>query len=67
MPDVLHYNLPVIEVAEKSILDELLHDPKVGAMILVRLSDTVAVVEPGKYEPLLTRIRKLGHTPKIYS
>ena len=65
MPDVLHSNLPIIQVAEKTILDELLVDPKTGCLILLRLSDTAAIIEPGKYDALVTRLRKLGHTPKV--
>ena len=65
MPAVLHSNLPILQVAEKAILDELLLDPRAGAMILSRLSETVAAIEPGKFDALVTRLRKIGHTPKV--
>ncbi len=62
---ILHENLPVIEVAEKYILDTLLADPTTGQYILTRLSDTAAVLWPNHVELFLTRLKKQGHTPKI--
>jgi hypothetical protein len=32
---------------------------------VTRLSEHVAVVAPGQLDTLLTRLRKLGHTPKV--
>ncbi len=62
---ILHENLPIIEVAEKYILDTLLADPLTGQYILTKLSDTVAVIWPSYLETLLTRLKKQGHTPKV--
>ena len=62
---ILHENLPLIEVAESYILDMLLSDKNAKSMLLTRLSDTVAVVEPEKLDALLARLLKLGHTPKV--
>jgi hypothetical protein len=62
---VLHTNLPIIEVAEPWQLDALLADAGVSRFILARLSDHVAAVAPGQVEALQTRLRRLGHTPKI--
>lgn len=62
---VLHEQLPLIEVAEAWLLDALLADATAAKYIARRLSDTVAVVEPGALDPLLVRMRKLGHTPKV--
>ncbi len=62
---VLHENLPLIEVADHLILDDLYADPLAAKFLLTRLSPTVAVVAPGKMDTLLARLLKLGHTPKV--
>jgi hypothetical protein len=61
----LHENLPIIEVAEKYILDTLIADPTTGQYILNRLSDTVAVIWPQHVEVFLTRLRKQNHLPRV--
>ena len=62
---IVHDNVPIIEVADKVALDALLVDTVAARYILTRLSDRVAVVAPGKFDVLLARLRKLGHTPKV--
>jgi hypothetical protein len=63
-PTILHRNLQIIEVAEPLLLDELMLDQQVSAMVLKRLSETVAVIDPSRHDALITRLRKLGHLPK---
>ena len=63
-PTTVHRNLPILEVAEPNLLDELLLDRHVSAMLLTRLSDRVVLVDPSRYSALITRLRKLGHLPK---
>lgn len=62
---ILHKNLPIIEVAESHILDMLYADAMAATLLLTRLSPKVAVVTPGKLDYLLSRLLKLGHTPKV--
>ena len=62
---ILHENLPIIEVADGWLLDTLLADAPAAQCILMRLSDRLAVVGPDRFEVLLARLRKLGHTPKM--
>jgi hypothetical protein len=62
---VAHTNIAVIEVAEGWLLDALLADTTAAKYIVLRLSETVAVVTPGTVDTLLARLRKLGHTPKV--
>lgn len=64
MPTLLHRNLPILEVAESRLLDELLLDRHVAGMVLTRLSDRVALIDPSRYSMLVERLRKLGHLPK---
>ena len=61
----LHRNLPILEVGEKILLDELLLDAQVSAMVLTRLSDRVALIDPARFAALTARLRKLGHLPKV--
>jgi len=62
---ILHDNLPLIEVADKHILDDLYADPRTAQHLLTRLSDLVAVIAPGQFDNLLNRLLKQGHTPKV--
>jgi hypothetical protein len=63
----LHQNLPLIEVANPILLDTLLSDKRTTHMILKRLDERVAIVVPGQFDTLLSRLKKLGHLPKITS
>lgn len=62
---LLHRNLPVLEVAEPRLLDELMLDKQVAGMILARLSDRTILVDPARFTTLVTRLRKIGHLPKV--
>ena len=62
---ILHENLPIIEVADPLILDDLYADLRAAQFLLTRLGPTVAVVAPGELDNLLARLLKLGHTPKV--
>ena len=63
MSTVLHRNLPILEVAEPRLLDELLLDRQVAGMLLTRLSDRVALIDPSQHDTLIARLRKIGHLP----
>lgn len=65
MSPILHENLPLLEVADSILLDAIMADPQARKLILVRLSEHVAVVAPGGFEALLARLRKLDYTPKV--
>ena len=54
----------VLEVQGLAQLLELCRDPRVGRYLLARLSDTVALVDPGAEELLLKALRAAGHTPR---
>ncbi|MFZ6030779.1 MAG: hypothetical protein ACOYYS_23990 [Chloroflexota bacterium] len=62
---IVHDNLPVIEVADAHLLDDLYADPRTAVYLLTRLSDRVAIVAPGQFDTLLNRLLKQGHTPKV--
>ena len=60
----LHTNAAVLEVAEISQLAELAADPKIRRFLLARLSDTIALVDPGAAKSLEDALLAEGHTPK---
>lgn len=66
MSMAIHEGVSLLEVTEKIILDEILLDPQVQQMVLVRLSETAVAVDPGKYQALLVRLKKIGIVPKTY-
>jgi hypothetical protein len=61
----LHENLPLIEVDDPLLLDDLYQDERAAQFLLARLSDRVAVITPGQFDALYARLRKLGHLPKV--
>ena len=54
----------VLEVQDLAQLLELSRDPQIGRYLLARLSDTVALVDPGAEENLVKALRAAGHTPR---
>lgn len=62
---LLHRNLPIVEVTDPALLDELMLDRQVAEMVLARLSERVVAVDPVRVDALVMRLRKLGHLPRI--
>lgn len=65
LENVLHKNLPVIEVDDPVLLDLLYADIKAAECLLTRLSERVALVDPEKFDALYTRLRKLDYLPRV--
>ena len=61
----LHLNAAIIEVAEPAQLAELAADHRIRRYLLARLSDTVALVDPGHAREVETALLGAGHTPKV--
>jgi len=61
----LHLNAAIVEVAEPAQLAELAADPRIRRYLLARLSDTVALVDPGHARDLERALLDAGHTPKV--
>jgi hypothetical protein len=59
-----HRNASVLEVSDRAQLTELAADPKIRRFLLARLSDTVALVDPGCAEALARALLAEGQTPK---
>jgi hypothetical protein len=60
----LHLDVAVLEASEPAQLVELASDPKVRRYLIARLSDTVALIDPGRTEALAKALLAEGHTPK---
>ena len=52
-------------VAEPALLAELAADPRIRRYLLARLSDTVALVDPGHAGDVERALLEAGHTPKV--
>ena len=61
----IHVNATIVEVAEMSQLLELAAEAKVRRYLLARLSDTAALVDPGRDQELQDALIASGHTPKL--
>ncbi len=61
----LHVNASLLEVSEPAQLAELAADGKIRRFLLGRLSDTVALVDPGCAKQVEEALLAGGHTPKI--
>jgi hypothetical protein len=61
----LHLNAAVLEVTEPVQLAELAADPRIGRYLLARLSDTIALVDPGHAREMESALLDAGHTPKV--
>ena len=58
-------DVAVLEVSEPMQLVELALDPRIRRFLLARLSDTVALVDPGRESELTRALLAAGHTPKM--
>jgi hypothetical protein len=61
----LHLNAAIVEVAEPTQLAELAANPRIRRFLLARLSDTVALVDPGHTGEIEAALLAAGHTPKV--
>ena len=61
----LHLNAAIVEVAEPAQLAGLAADPRIRRFLLARLSDTVALVDPGRAGDVERALLDAGHTPKV--
>jgi hypothetical protein len=60
----LHENAAVLEVNDMTQLVELASNPRIRRYLLARLSDTVALIDPGHLDALARALLAEGHTPK---
>lgn len=61
----LHHHVSLLEVSDAATLLELAANPRIRRYLLARLSDTVALVDPGQADVLARALLAEGHTPKF--
>ncbi|MGI6543661.1 MAG: hypothetical protein ACOX44_11475 [Limnochordia bacterium] len=62
---VVHENIPLIEVTESVLLDQLLADPILAFAVVKRLGPTAAAIDPVMLEQVMKQLAKYGHLPKV--
>lgn len=60
-----HEPITIIEVVEPMQLLELALNRAIRRYLLARLSDTIALVDPGQEVAAIKAVRNEGHIPKI--
>jgi hypothetical protein len=63
--DEVHVNVALLEVNDVHQLVELAANPKLRRYLLARLSDTVALIDPGQVDALAKALLADGQTPKM--
>ena len=58
-------NVSLVRVADPLLADELLARPKLGRLIVGRLSGDLLLVTPGKAMEVVEELKKMGHTPQV--
>jgi hypothetical protein len=61
----LHQRVCVLMTDTAVTAEEVLARPKLATEIVGRLSETVLLVRPGRWEVVVSELRKLGHAPRI--
>ncbi|MFN0050610.1 MAG: hypothetical protein ACKV0T_00375 [Planctomycetales bacterium] len=61
----LHLGATLLEVSEMSQVAELASTPKIRRLLLARVSDTVALVDPLRARELQGVLMAAGHTPRV--
>jgi len=58
-------NVAILEVTDAARLVELAADSKIRRFLLGRLSDTIALIDPGQEDACVKALLAGGHTPKV--
>jgi hypothetical protein len=61
----VHRGVALIEVLDPLVLTEIESDPNLRMFLGDRLSDRCIAVQPQAVEEVVTRLKALGHMPKI--
>ncbi|MFO0965193.1 MAG: hypothetical protein U0793_06360 [Gemmataceae bacterium] len=67
IPVKLHRRVCLIQTEDALLAEEVLADRKLAQDIVGRLADRVLLIRPGRVEPVLQELRRLGHTPQVLS
>ncbi len=61
----VHRGVALIEVLDPLVLTEIESDPNLRMYLGDRLSDRCIAVQPQAIEEVVTRLKSLGHMPKV--
>jgi hypothetical protein len=67
IPVKLHRRVCLVQTEDAVLAEELLARKKLAQDIAGRLTDRVLLVRPGRVEPVLAELQKMGHTPQVLS
>lgn len=65
IPVKVHRRVCVIRSEDPAVIEEILSRKKLQNEIAGRLTASSVLVKPGRTEPIIAELLKLGHTPKI--
>ena len=65
IPVKLHKNVSLVRTAEPVLAEELMARKSLARWVLVRLSETVLLVQPDESDAVIEELRKMGHTPRV--
>lgn len=61
----LHKNLCILEAADKPTLDEMVLAIQKAGLLVQKISDQFAAVDPSRIDDVLRILRDLGHLAKV--
>jgi hypothetical protein len=67
IPVKLHRRVCLIQTEDAVLAEEILAGRKLAQDIVGRLSERVLLIRPGRVEPVVQELRRLGHTPQVLS
>ncbi len=65
IPVKVHRRVCILRSDDATIIEEVLSRKKLQNEIAGRLTPSSILIRPGRTEPIIAELLKLGHTPKI--
>jgi hypothetical protein len=65
IPVKLHRRVCLIQTEDAVLAEELLAGKKLSQDLAGRLTDRVLLVRPGRVEPVVAELQRMGHTPRV--
>lgn len=62
---VAHHNVAVLTTTDKTTMDEIVGRAELRSLVWKRLDDTRALVDTGRIQLLIRRMREAGHAPRF--
>lgn len=65
IPVKVHKNVSLVRTNEPMLTEELLARPRLGRLLIGRLTEEVLLLRPGKLPEAVEELKKMGHTPQV--